>query len=306
VSLRSGAPAPALDASWTLLSAVSGSDEQIGIDLYRHDDTARHAIRFDGAADFVLDDDTIAVHLYDLDFEYAMEVWFLGSIFSFWSELRGCPALHAAAVVVEGRALGFLATNKGGKSSLAATLMQKGHPLLTDDILVLDRSDAAVVGQPSYPQMRMWPDQAAHFLGAKAAQALPRVVPHLSKRRVPVGRDGLFGNFCETAHPISTLFLPERRTDVQDVRVERLSLSEALIELVRHSFLANAVEALGLAPRRLPVLFALANQVCMYRLVYPDGVEHLSHVADAVVRLVSDDLPPVASAGTDAGRGRRL
>ncbi|MEF8797069.1 MAG: hypothetical protein V5A48_11490, partial [Salinivenus sp.] len=154
--------------------------------------------------------------------------------------------------------------------------------LLTDDILVLDPERETVVGRPSYPQMRMWPEQARHFVGDRT-EALPRVVPHLSKRRVPVGPEG-FGTFRDTAAPLTHLFLPEYRSDVEDVRIDPLPPQEAVAALLQHAFLPNTVEDLGLADRRLPVLTALADQAQVARLVYPEGAEHLPAVAETLRR----------------------
>lgn len=272
-------------AFWARATLVSQEADAFGptVTIYRHDDGARHVLRFEGGADFLLEPDAIRYYLLDPTLDYAIEAWLLGTVFSLWNELRGVPALHAAAVAMDGQALGLLATNKGGKSSLAAALMQAGHPLLTDDILMVDATGPVVMGRPSYPQMRMWPDQARHFLGPSVAEALPQVVPHLPKRRVVVGEGG-FGRFRTQAAPIAHLVVPERRGPATEIDIQPLAPSAALIEVLRHSFLPNTVARLGLSPRRLPVLSALARQVRVARLVYPTGVEHLPRVAEALHR----------------------
>jgi hypothetical protein len=129
--------------------------------------------------------------------------------------------------------------------------------------------------------MRMWPEQARHFVGRAAD--LPRVVPHLTKRRVPVGPEG-FGTFREAACPVTHLFLPERRPDATGLETDPLSPQEAVVALLRHSFLPNTVEHLDLAARRLPVLTALAEQAQVARLRYPEGADHLPQVAEAIRR----------------------
>ncbi len=135
----------------------------------------------------------------------------LGDVLSYWLERQGIRALHAAAVVANGRAAAFLSSNYGGKSSLAAAMMQVGCPLLTDDILPVEETGGIFIGRPGYPTMRMWPDEAAYFLGSY--EHLPLVHPELSKRRVFVGPDG-FGSFCETSQALSCIYLPERRDDL--------------------------------------------------------------------------------------------
>jgi hypothetical protein len=281
--LEEGPPASSF-SFWPQLevvSAVEGDDVSVPHALYRHPEEDRHVVRFRDAVDYILAPDAITYHLHDRRFAHAVEIWLLGPILSLWHELRGRPALHASAVAVGDGAIGFLATNKGGKSTLAAGLMQAGPPLLTDDILVLDASTDRVVGRPSYPQMRMWPEQVRHFVGDVAEW--PRVVPHLSKRRVAVGPEG-FGSFADAGRPVTHLFLPERRSDATDVQWSPLSPQEAVVELLRHSFLPNTADQLGLADRRLPILTALAEQAQVARLVYPEGAEHLPAVAETLRR----------------------
>ena len=160
--------------------------------LYRLD--ACDVLRFTRVADFYLWPDRIVCHLLDSAYDYMVEIHLLATVLAFWLELQGIPALHASAVVVDGRAAAFLSHSASGKSVLAATLMQAGYPLLTDDILPVERRHGAFVGRSGYPQMRMWPDEARYFLGHY--HNLERVHPALSKRRAHVGPDG-FGTFCD-------------------------------------------------------------------------------------------------------------
>ena len=56
-----------------------------------------------------------------------------------------------------------MAGNQSGKSGLAAALMAAGHPMLSDDVLPIQDVDGELRARSGYPQMRMWPDEAAHF-----------------------------------------------------------------------------------------------------------------------------------------------
>lgn len=237
-----------------------------------------YVFRFAGAVDFYVTPARITYSLHDPFYAYGIELWLLGTVLAFWLEWQGRPALHASAVVVDGQAVGFVASNRGGKSSLATALMECGYPLLSDDILALAVDDA-VYGQPGYPQMRMWPEQAAHFVDE--AGALPRVHPYIEKRRVPVGPEGI-GAFCDAPQPVRSVYLPDRRPGAP-IEIRPVAAGEGLIELVRQSFVARLVDAVGWQPERLPTLARLAQHVPVRRLVYPDGVEQLPRVAEAIV-----------------------
>jgi hypothetical protein len=215
-----------------------------------------------------------------------VEIYFLGAIMAMWLEWWQIIALHAAAAIVNNRAVAFLSSNSGGKSSLVASLMQAGFPLLTDDILPVENKNGVFVGRPGYPQMRMWPEQAQHFLGYY--ETLEIVHPAYSKRRVPIAAGG-FGSFCNEAQPLAYLYIPEQRDPAAhgtSVAITAVPPAQAVIDLVRYSFAPRLVHAAGLQPQRLDFFAELVRQIPIRRLIYPTGYEHLPRVRDAIL----DDL----------------
>jgi hypothetical protein len=191
--------------------------------------------------------------------------------------------LHCAATVIDDLAVGFLASNRGGKSSLAASFLQAGYPLLTDDILPIEAVSPRFLGRPGYPSMRFWPAEAEHFLGR--SEDFPRVHPSLTKRRVAVERDGL-GSFHRRPTPIGCLYIPERyEADSPNAAVEitPFAPAAAVMELLHHSFIPHAVQALGWQRHRLPSFAQLLQTVPLRRLRYPSGFEHLPRVREAVL-----------------------
>ena len=216
-----------------------------------------------------------------------VEVQLLGIVLACWLEWQGIPTLHASAVVVDDHAVAVLSTGGGGKSSSAVTLMQAGHPLLADDIVPVERSGEACIGRPGYPQMRMWPEQAEHFLGHY--EDLEIVYPGYSKRRVPVEENGL-GSFCAVSRPLARLYLPERRKVVDwGVRTEITPVPrrEALMALIGHSFVPHLVEAMGLQSRRLGFFAEMISRVPVRRVIYPSGLDHLPRVRRAILNDLS-------------------
>ena len=253
-------------------------DDQPWLAAYRT--PACTVLRFGGVATFFLSDDRIACRVLDPAYAFMVELHLLGYVLSVWLELRGVLMLHAAAVEVDAHAVGFLATNKGGKTSLAASLMQIGHPLISDDIVPLEVGLGGTIARPGYPQMRMWPDQAALFAGP--VERLETVHPRLEKRRVPIGPDA-FGSLTRRARlPLACLYLPERIADAPIV-IAALPPATALVTAAEHSFAVGIVEGLGLEVERFGRLASLARRVPIRRLTYPDGMEHLGAVRSAVL-----------------------
>ena len=258
--------------------------------------------RFTGISDFYLGAERIDCHLRQPGLETLVEIQLLGSILSYWLERQGILALHASAVDIGGRAVGFLSSNHGGKTSVAAALMRRGHPLLTDDVLPIEDRDGTYFGRSGYPQMRMWPDLAAHFLGRR--QDLERVHPDCSKKRV-AAED--LGAFCAEARALDRLYLPLRRpagTAGDSVETTTLSPRDALIELVRHSFAPLYVESTRWQDRRFEFLARLVEHIPVTRLDYPSGLEHLPVVCDHLERDLEDRdrsarRPATGSGGPD-------
>jgi hypothetical protein len=272
-------PAPDPPASPPLYASDlrDASGECLGL-LYRS--PVDELLRFAGAGDFHLGPDGIRFVL-DGESDLA-ELRLLGPVLSYWFERRGLPTLHASAVAADGRALAFLSRHGGGKSGLAAALVQAGCSLLTDDLAVLEEREARWEVRPAYPEMRMWPDEAAHFVGPP--ESLPRVQAGSEKRRVGVGGGG-FGTFLAASTPLACIYLASRRDEAGvGVGIAPVARGEALIELVRHSFSPRLVEAAGLQPDRLDRLARLVRSVPVRRLTYPSGFERLPEVAGILLR----------------------
>lgn len=238
-------------------------------------------LRFGRALDFYFAEGGVHCHLQDPEDRRFVEIRLLGAVLAYWLERRSICALHASAVVVDGQAVAFVASNHGGKSGLAAAMMRLGKPLLTDDLLPIEERQERFLARAGYPQMRLRPDAAEHFL----SDGLRRVPRRLGKLWVPVGPDRL-GAFHAEAAPAGCLYLPERLppgSGTGEIRIAPLSRREAVIELVRRSFSPFLVEAVGLQPERLGRLGRLVGQVPVRRLLYPSGLGELPRVCQALL-----------------------
>jgi hypothetical protein len=245
--------------------------------------STRDDLRFGERLLFSLGSDEIDCHFTPSVQTEDIEIYLLGAVLAYWLERQGLPCIHASAVVTPDGAIGFLAGNGGGKSTLAAFLVRAGLPLLTDDVLAIDRREDGYYGRASYPQMRFWPREAELFSGR--AEGHDRVHPDLPKLRVPIGEAG-FGAFHPRAAPLRALYLPERRpaSEAASIEIRPVAPRDAAIELLRNSFVSHLVEAAPWARDRLARLASIAAEVPMRRLIYPSGFERLPEVCDAILR----------------------
>ncbi len=242
-------------------------------------------VRFRGLADHYLWPDRIYCHLRNEAMAHLVEIQLLGIVLALWLERHQVPTLHASVIVVNGRAIAFLGAPGRGKTTLATALIASGHELLVDDLVATRVVGDHVLVQPGYPMLRLWPEQADHFVGGHAAFA--KMHPTYDKRLVPIGRG--FGTFCKEEMPLARIFLPARGRTDREVSFLPVPSGEALLTLVANSFLHEAVNRLGMAGPRLQALSAVLSRTRLQVLRYPNGLDRLPDVIAAIEADVTSD-----------------
>ncbi|MHB1223318.1 MAG: phosphoenolpyruvate carboxykinase (ATP) [Gemmatimonadaceae bacterium] len=87
----------------------------------------------------------------------------LGRVLPLALHRGGSLSLHGSAVATPAGAVLLLGAKGRGKSTLALTLAQRGAPLLTDDVAVVECSGTGCEVRPGVHVMRLWPDAAARL-----------------------------------------------------------------------------------------------------------------------------------------------
>jgi hypothetical protein len=215
--------------------------------------------------------------------------------------LSGEFVLHSSAVVSPGGALVFTGKTGQGKSTLAAALAVRGCPLLTDDSLLLRQTGRQVMAVPSYPSLRLWPEDTRHFeqLGAEISD----VAHYTSKKRLRM--DACRGSFAEK--PVNTAalyvltndagapegFVPQggRGPDASAaITISKLSSREAFMELVQHSIQMDRNDKVSLKAQTEKIA-VLANTIPAFRLSYPHDHALLPKVVDTVLEHAASLAP---------------
>jgi hypothetical protein len=191
--------------------------------------------------------------------------------------------LHASAVEINNFAVAFLGVSGRGKSTLAASFSTSGCRFLTDDGLQLEKGPGGYLIQPSHPSIRLW-DDSRQALIPESAQAAPPV-DFTPKSRFLADDEVAY---CDVARPLRCVyFLGEGNTD--SVSIEPVSGRDAMIELIRHSFLLD-IEAREMLMHHFGQISELARIPMFFRLDYPRRYEWLPHVRDVVIRHASELL----------------
>ena len=203
-----------------------------------------------------------------------LRLYLLGPVLAVALHQRGWLILHASAVDLGGRVAAFLGGSGWGKSTLAAALQQRGHPLVADDFIAVPL-DETTSGQPhvfpGFPQLKLWPEAAAS-LGTDAAQ-LPRVHPGFEKRA-----QRLSAGFAQGSLPLGRLYV---LAEGEPASLQPLDKPAALVDLVRHSYMANTLLPAA-AAAHLRQCAALLRVVGLSRLQRPLALPELPAICALV------------------------
>ncbi len=190
---------------------------------------------------------------------------------------RGLLPLHASSIAVDGAAVAIAGASATGKSTLAALLAQRGLPLLSDDITVVDtaRREAPLV-LPGYAGLRLWRDSLDR-LGI-AAPDLPRALPGVQK--FVLGRGDAL---AAEALPLSCVIILARQQNGK-LEARHPSGMHAVNALHDTIHVRRVAAALG---RDRDIFEALTGMcaagIAVKRLIVPSDLAQIEAIADRVL-----------------------
>lgn len=239
---------------------------------------SRYLLRFPGLADFTVSANGRKAAAYPVPgvSRETIEHLYLNQIVPLALSRQRRLVLHASAVEVQDRAVAFLGMSGRGKSTLAASFSTSGYRFLTDDGLLIDNEGDGYVVHPGHPSIRLWKDSREALIPHGTDAASP--VDYTPKTRL-LADDQVA--FCAVVRPLCRVyFLGDGNTD----RVEIVPVGgrDAMIELVRHSFLLD-VEEREMLTRHFEQLSALVELPIFFRLDYPRRYAVLPNARDAVI-----------------------
>ena len=138
--------------------------------------------------------------------------YLLGPVLGFVLRLRGLACLHASAVVIGDGAVALMGPAGAGKSTTAAALGLQGYPLVTEDVVALEKTSRGFDVRPGFPQVRLWPDSVRLLCGHR--DALPRLTPTWDKRALDFTQPGL--RFHPHPLPLRAVYLLSDGRDCDD------------------------------------------------------------------------------------------
>ncbi len=216
----------------------------------------------------------------------SFQTYLLGHVLSQALLKRQIEQLHATVVVVDDQAIGFLGESGSGKSTLSAAFLNAGHRLLTDDMLVLDKTGEGFSGHPGIPRIKLDPGIARKILGGDIT-GVP-MNPDTGKEVILLDADRSVASGEPV--PLRALYILASPGDYsvdEGVTIRPLSPSQACVELIRNTF-NTFVDTPGRLRNQFLFSTAVAESVPVKMLSCPRGLDYLPEVVESVISQHSD------------------
>jgi|GEM_PF-108443 len=255
-----------------------------------------------------------------------VRVYLLGTCMGALLMLRHTLPLHGSAVVIDGRAYAFLGDSGVGKSTLAAALVHRGYPFISDDVIAAQSDHRAddVTAAPSGPSasdneietksgqrvlddtrtaqsdrrerlpplvMPAYPQQklwqaSIDGLGLEAGHFRP-VYRETEKFAVPVPEAA---RFCAKPVPLGGIIeLAKAAPGTATVRPRQMTALERLKALQLHTYRNLLIRRLGLEQWHFRTSADIAARVPMYRLPRPIEGFTAHRLAAAIIRIATKE-----------------
>jgi len=249
----------------------------------------RAHLTWDGVGDLLIEDGQriTVVPGPDAD-EDALRLFVLGAGLGVLLHQRGLLVFHASGVVINDQVVGFIGAKGWGKSTTAATLHQRGHALISDELLVVrfdDQGQPLVI--PGSPQIKLWADALVGTGGDPDSSV-----------RVRSGVDKFSVNAASIAPnelPFDCLYLLDAG---EELSIQPMSPSEAFFGIVPHLYVyrfgTSFLQAMGMS-RAFQQLNQLLKKITVKRLLRRRDLNQLPDIAYRIERDVLEEFEPVES-----------
>jgi energy-coupling factor transporter ATP-binding protein EcfA2 len=211
--------------------------------------------------------------------ERALRLAIVGPLLGVILSQRGRFVLHASSVAIDGAAVAFSGPSGRGKSTLVAALASAGHPLIADDMTVIDPDGSIPVVQPGFPRVKLWPDSASAL--AHDVDTLPLLHPDREKRSLQMN-----ASFHAEPIPLTRFYLLE---DGDEESVSQPAGTAAILALIATTYQASWMHETGVSGSNLQQCGALVRSGVVRQLRRRRSFDALPDV----IRFIESDVRSV-------------
>jgi hypothetical protein len=213
-----------------------------------------------------------------------VRLFLLGTVMGALMMQRGHLVLHGNAFRFGDACAVVVGHSGAGKSTLAAELQRRGHEVLSDDVVPVDRDGTA---RPGYPRIKLWAD-AVTRLGVDPA-GLDRVVSKLDKFELPLTRTRV------EPLPLRWVYVLERHTG-PGLSITPAGGMETFSLLHEHTYRKELVHGDEVVRAHLDLCARVAGRARISRVTRPVETMTAEATADAILADIAATSDPVAGA----------
>lgn len=192
-------------------------------------------------------------------------------------QVHGFEVLHASGIRTPEGVVALCGVKETGKSTLAYALAQRGHPVWTDDAVVLRARDASVDTLSVPFDLRLRPASAS-FFGRGEPPPIRAVAEPL--RLEPA--------------PLAAICVLERSSELpagEAVQVCRLVSAEAFTAVLPHAYCFSLRDS-ARKQRMMNQYLRVVHEVPIFRVRFRTGLENLPAILDALEQIAASTREP--------------
>ena len=190
---------------------------------------------------------------------------------------RNIFSIHGSAVCINDLAFVIVGEGGAGKSSLAREFIQSGYKLLSDDLSAISTDNQLYV-IPSFPVQKMWEDTMEVFKASPDQNR--KIFQNANKFYVDIQ-----DSFESISKQLGAIIWLEE-TETEKVCINKISKGQALEVLLKHAYIEDMVEQLGLKGQQFILLSYILNFVDVYYLERPKD----AFTVKEQVRVINENL----------------
>ncbi len=207
-----------------------------------------------------------------------IQTWLLGPGLGIICHQRRVIPLHACAIRAGESGLAIMGHSGAGKSTLATALVQRGHRLLADDVLVVDPQTA--LAHPCFPAVKLWDSsRSALVINQEGQQPIAR---RAGKWHVP-----MLGAFDPVPRPLAAIVHLRADPAARRPVLTRYSPAYAVAALDAMTYRPYLADALHGRQHVLSAAARLAGHVPVWQLVRTTDFADLAETLDMLEGLAS-------------------
>jgi len=195
----------------------------------------------------------------------------LGVSFGVLLHQRGFLVLHASSVSINGQGVAFIGNSGLGKSTIAFSLVQNGHSIISDDVLPIKIDDESIEIYPGFPALKLSKD----VLSSKNL----KTNPDFQKYFYPF-KNG----FLNSPLKLKQIFLLEHGNTMSFSKVNK---REALISLIKNSYCIKIFKE-NEKKQNLIQCAGLTKKIPITRLEYYKSLHELTKLSKIIEMKASD------------------